>query len=209
MRKRMSPDARRRELLTGALDVFSSAEYSTVTMRDVAVRANVNSALVYYYFKSKKQLVAAVIEHATRQALDLYVKRTAGLSDPRKALDEWFRVNVALVAPLKKMARLLVQYQSSTSRHSLIDTQVRKLYDAERETLHQIVSAGIKLGTFRRLDPEVAAVFISAHLDGICFVSITRPWTDMRSFMRGQWLEIWDYLGCNSVRSHEHAIARS
>jgi AcrR family transcriptional regulator len=195
----MAPDARRREILTIALDVFSSGEYSTVTMRDVAVRANVNSALVYYYFKSKEQLVAAVIGHSMREALDLYTKRTVGFSDPRAALDEWFRVNVTFFAPLKKMARILVQHQSSTSRHSLIDEQVRKLYYSEQNILHRCIAAGIKLGTFRRLDPEVAAVFISAHLDGICFVSITRPWTNMRAFMRGQWLEIWDYLGCHSI----------
>jgi AcrR family transcriptional regulator len=199
----MAPDARRREILNIALDVFSSHEYATVTMRAVAVAANVNIALIYYYFKSKDRLVAAVIEHAMRQALDLYAKRTAGVEDARAALDEWLRVNETFFAPLKKMAQILVQYQSSSGTRSLIDKQIRKLYRSERAILRRCVSAGIKAGTFRRLDADAAAVFISAHLDGVCFVSITRPWTETRSFMRLQWQGLWDYLGCNARRSTE------
>jgi AcrR family transcriptional regulator len=197
----MAPDARRRDILSIALDVFSSGEYATVTMRDVAVAANVNIALIYYYFKSKEQLVAAVIEFAMRQALDLYAKRTAGLSDPRAALDEWFQVNATFFAPLKKMLQILVQYQSLSSSRSLIDKQIRKLYRSEREIIRRCVVAGVRNRTFRRLDPDAAAVFISAHLDGTYFVSISRPWTEMRSFMRLQWRELWDYLGCTADRS--------
>ncbi len=200
--RRLAPAERRREILEVALNAFSSGEFSAVTMRDIAVRAKVNAALVYYYFKSKEQLVAAVIGHAIEQALALYEQRTVGTSDPKAALDEWFRVNVKLLAPLKKMARILIRYQGSASRRSLIDRQVRQLYRAEREILHRCIAAGIRLGTFRRVNPKIAAVFISAHLDGICFVSITRPWTDMRTFMRAQWAEIWDYLGCTARLRH-------
>jgi TetR/AcrR family transcriptional regulator, cholesterol catabolism regulator len=194
----MAPDARRRAILTIALEVFSSGEYSTVTVRDVAAAADVNVALIYYYFKSKEQLVAAVIGHATRQAFDLYGKRTARLTDPIAALDAWFQVNATFFAPLRQMAQILVQYQSAARRNRLIDEQVRKLYRSERNILRRCIAMGVKNGSFRRLNPAAAAMFISAHLDGMCFVSLTRPWTQMQSFMRGQWGEVWGYLGCKS-----------
>lgn len=194
-RRRLAPDARRREILAVALGVFSSGEYATVTVRDVAVRANVNSALVYYYFKSKEKLIAAVIGHAMEQAIARYRARTAEISDPKAILDEWFRVNMEFFAPLKQMARILIHYQSATSRHSLIDRQVRKFYETERGILRRCIAAGIARRIFKRLNPGVAAAFISAHLDGICFVSITRPWTNMRTFVRTQWAAIWEYLG--------------
>ena len=200
-RTRMAPNARRQDILTIALDVFSSGEYATVTVRDVALAANVNIALIYYYFKSKEQLVAAVIEHAMQQALELYAKRTSGCVDPRAALDEWFKVNATFFAPLKKMAQILVQYQSSSNTRSLIDKQIRKLYRSERQILRRCIVAGIQAGRFRRVNPDAAAVFISAHLDGVCFVSITRPWTQIRPFMRLQWHELWDYLGCKASTS--------
>ena len=194
----MAPDARRRAILTVAHEVFSSREYSTVTVRDVAAAADINEALIYYYFKSKERLVAAVIGHATRQALDLYATRTGRLKDPIAALDAWFQVNATFFAPLRQMAQILVQYQSTSRRNPLIDEQVRKLYRSERGILRRCIAVGVKNGSFRRLNPAAAAMFISAHLDGMCFVSITRPWTQMRSFMGGQWGELWSYLGCES-----------
>jgi AcrR family transcriptional regulator len=194
----MTPDARRQAILAIALEVFASGEYSAVTVRDVAAAADVNVALIYYYFKSKEQLVAAVIGYATRQAFDLYGKRTARLTDPVAALDAWFQVNATFFAPLRQMAQILVQYQSSSRRNPLIDEQVRKLYRSERSILRRCITAGVRNGSFRRLDPTAAAMFISAHLDGMCFVSITRPWTQMRSFMGGQWGELWGYLGCKT-----------
>ncbi len=197
-RIRMAPEARRREILAIALDVFSSHEYAAVTVRDVAIAANVNVALIYYYFKSKEQLVAAVIEYAMRQALEHYAARTARCLDPRAALDEWFKVNARFFAPLKKMAQVLIQYQSASSARSVVDRQIRSLYRSELQILRRCIVAGIEAGTFRRVDPDAAASFISAHLDGVCFVSITRPWTAIRSFMHLQSREILDYLGCRT-----------
>jgi len=149
---------------------------------------------VYYYFKSKERLVTAVIDHAMAQAFELYELRIAGSSDPKRALDEWFNVNAEFFAPLRQMARILIHYQSTTRRRAMIDAKIRKLYEKERAILRRCVADGIKTGDFKKLNPGVAAAFISAHLDGICFVSITRPWTDMRAFMRRQWTEIWRYL---------------
>jgi AcrR family transcriptional regulator len=197
----MAADARRRLILTIALDVFSSGELAAVGMRDVAVAAKVNIALIYYYFKSKEQLLAAVIEYAWRQALDLYARRTAEVTDPQDALDEWFQVNATFFAPLKKMVQILVQYQSSSGSPSLIDKQIRKFYRSEREIIRRCVVSGVEKGCFRKVDPDAAAIFISAHLDGIYFVSISRPWTDIRSFMQVQWGELWSYLGCTRARA--------
>jgi TetR/AcrR family transcriptional regulator, cholesterol catabolism regulator len=194
----MAPEARRQAILGVALDVFSSEEYATITVRDVAIAANANVALIYYYFKSKEQLVAAVIEYAMQQALALYSKRTSASLDPRAALDEWFKVNAEFFAPLKKMAQILIRYQSSSNTRSLIDEQIRKLYRSERTILRRCIEAGIKAGRFRSVNPDAAATFISAHLDGVCFVSITRPWTRIESFMRLQCHELWVYLGCEA-----------
>lgn len=98
----MAPDERRREILRVALDVFSSGQFASVTMRDVALASNVNIALIYYYFKSKEHLVASVIEQSMRQTLELYEKQVAGVTDPHEALDKWFQVNTSFFAPLKE-----------------------------------------------------------------------------------------------------------
>ena len=44
--------------------------YARLNMRDVAAEAEVNHALIHYYFGSKDQLVIAVLDEANRQLLE-------------------------------------------------------------------------------------------------------------------------------------------
>jgi AcrR family transcriptional regulator len=54
---------RRRQILQGALKVFSTKGYLTATNKDIAVAAGINSpGLIYHYFADKAALLNAVIE---------------------------------------------------------------------------------------------------------------------------------------------------
>ncbi|MGH8919813.1 MAG: TetR/AcrR family transcriptional regulator [Actinomycetes bacterium] len=61
-RRRLSSQARRRELLEAALREFSSRGYYLTQMEHVAATAGVSKALVYQHFASKEELFAAVTE---------------------------------------------------------------------------------------------------------------------------------------------------
>jgi AcrR family transcriptional regulator len=60
-RRRLSPDARRQEIVEAAVAHFAEVGLSGST-RDVARRAGVTQALLYKYFASKADLVEAVFE---------------------------------------------------------------------------------------------------------------------------------------------------
>ncbi|MGH3915507.1 MAG: TetR/AcrR family transcriptional regulator [Pseudonocardiaceae bacterium] len=62
VRRRISSQARRRELLEAALREFSSRGYYLTQMEHVAATAGVSKALVYQHFASKEELFAAVTE---------------------------------------------------------------------------------------------------------------------------------------------------
>lgn len=57
-------EARRREVLRAALDVFSAKGYAGATMEDVAAAVGVSKAALYGYFHGKEELFTAVIENA-------------------------------------------------------------------------------------------------------------------------------------------------
>ncbi len=66
------PKARAEQILTAADELFGDRGFAAVSMRDVAVLAGVNKALVFYYFGSKEELFEAVLERyyqAHREAL--------------------------------------------------------------------------------------------------------------------------------------------
>lgn len=60
-RRRLSPEDRRKELLTLGAEVFGQRPYDEVRIDEIAERAGVSRALMYHYFPDKRAFFAAVV----------------------------------------------------------------------------------------------------------------------------------------------------
>lgn len=69
-RRRLSSQARRRELLEAALQEFGSRGYYLTQMEHVASTAGVSKALLYQHFGSKEELFAAVTEQVVESFMN-------------------------------------------------------------------------------------------------------------------------------------------
>ncbi|MEA2493768.1 MAG: hypothetical protein QOJ29_1679 [Thermoleophilaceae bacterium] len=69
-RRRLSPDARRAELLRAGERVFTSKSYEDVSIEDIAEAAGVSKNLLYHYFAGKRELYLETIRAATQEMLD-------------------------------------------------------------------------------------------------------------------------------------------
>lgn len=87
-RRRLTPEARRADILDAARRLFAERPYATVSMGDVAEAAGVARSLVHHYFGSLHDLFLAIVEQA---AVGLTDVRQAG---PELALEERLRINV-------------------------------------------------------------------------------------------------------------------
>ena len=67
-RTRLTPDARRGQLLEVATASFGSRPYDEVTIADIARRAGVSKGLLFNYFDSKRQLFREVLLAAIARA---------------------------------------------------------------------------------------------------------------------------------------------
>src|SRR5215468_1239799 len=88
MRKRNQAvfEARRRQIMDGALDVFSRKGFLQATNKDVAEAAGINSpGLIYHYFDSKEALLRAVVEELA-PPLQLLARAEALMALPPEAL---------------------------------------------------------------------------------------------------------------------------
>ena len=64
-RHRPGPD----ELARIALDLFAEPHFASVTIKDIGRAANVNSAMIYYYYQDKEHLFRAAIESAIDEGI--------------------------------------------------------------------------------------------------------------------------------------------
>lgn len=56
------PEDRRREIIDAARELFQTQQYEATTMNDVMNKLGIAKGTIYHYFKSKEELLEAVVE---------------------------------------------------------------------------------------------------------------------------------------------------
>src|SRR3954452_19097299 len=70
IRRRLTPDARRAELLKAGERVFTTSAYDEVSIEDIADAAGISKNLLYHYFSGKRALYLETIRAGARTMLE-------------------------------------------------------------------------------------------------------------------------------------------
>lgn len=179
-----SGSARRRELLSVALQVFASKGYSASTVRDIADAAGILSGSLYHHFRSKDKILDEIL----RDFLTRLLVRSRAIVAEAPDVGVALRTLVADVLDTidrEPQAVMLYQYEAVTVRQSADFEDVREM-SRELEALWvEVLQSGRDEGLFRHeLDPWLAYRFIR---DAV--------WSTVRWYRAGERLDI------GSVRS--------
>lgn len=135
VRRRLTADARREQLLEAALVEFGQRGFHATLMDHVAARAGVSKALLYQHFPSKDDLFAAV----TGGIVDLYVARLPGLletaTEPLVAWQGAVRLLVELVEAQPDSWSLVARYLADPELGVPLRAMRQGLYDALADLL--------------------------------------------------------------------------
>ena len=155
---RGEPEKTRAAILKAALEEFSHEGVAGARIDEIARRAGVNKALLYYYFKDKEGLYAAALDEVF-----------AGLSErveaaleavhlsPRERLLGYVRAHFDYIASTPVypglVQREFMRFAGKTL--SPIASRIVERYGKPiYEKLGSLVREGIAAGEFRKVDPE-------------------------------------------------------
>ncbi len=111
--------ATRRKILDAAARTFRDKGYAATTLNDIADAAEIRAASLYYYFRSKEDLLDAVFSIGMQRVVDAVRQRSAALPDGAPLSE---RIRVAIEAHLE----MLLQQGDYTSANIRIFGQVPK-----------------------------------------------------------------------------------
>lgn len=93
-------DSLRAALIAVSARLFREKGYDNTTVRDIAAAAGVQAGSWFYHFKSKQEILQAVIEQGMHQALDRIEQIAAQQLAPREALRRMVHTHLeTLLAP--------------------------------------------------------------------------------------------------------------
>ena len=105
--RRLTADARRRQLFDVALSLFAEHGYSATTMDDIAEAAGVTKPLVYQHFESKRALYLELLDVVSHGLIDRIVQSTAAAEGPRQQVEFGFAGYFELMVDNENAFRLL------------------------------------------------------------------------------------------------------
>ncbi len=68
---RMTPDARREQLLAAGMRLFQQGSYEEISIEDIARSADVSKGLLYHYFPTKRDFVVAAVASSVAELTEL------------------------------------------------------------------------------------------------------------------------------------------
>ena len=114
-RTRLSPDQRYSQLLSIGINVFAKRGIARATHADIAQKADVSVATVFYYFPTREMLVTRVLQH-TEETLDALINHLIEQDEtPQKKLLKV--ANAFIDAALDEKDWLVLWFEWSTSIH--------------------------------------------------------------------------------------------
>ena len=158
----MQAETRRNQLLDIALTLFAERGVENVSIKDLAAEAEVAQGLIYYYFKSKDELVAAVFQqHNPLPDFEAIMKQLSDLP-AREGLTLFAQRLVALLDEKRPVLRLLVRELLSPRSASL--TSVLSMRAEVMAQLGRYFQSRVAAGELRPHEPLVPIQIIVGSL---------------------------------------------
>lgn len=143
-------------ILTTAEQLFAAKGYDGVTVRDIALQANVNVAMINYYFKNKDDLYLGIIESYLEEISAKLETVLCQESDPRQHIRLFIYCYVDFLFSKSKSAPLVLRAFLQDDNH--IDKLLWQYYSKIIIELENSIIEGINEGYFIPVDPKLAVV---------------------------------------------------
>ena len=159
-------------ILDAAERLFARQGFTATTIKQIGKEANVNPALLYYYYDSKETLYRAMLQRILGQLLARGTDAMQRATSHAERIRAFVRAQVKLLAEHPHFPQLFVRemidHQAAHAEQAFTGTAA-----AAFKGLCEVIEAGQRDGVFRRsLDPRFAAISTIAQ---IAYFVIARP----------------------------------
>lgn len=183
--------AQREKILRAAVACFGRRGYHQTTIQDVCDEAALSKGGLYTYFRSKEDILAAVVDGSVRMMLTDAQAAAASGTSVLERLDRVAEVTVARLGARDAAAspQLMLEIWAEASKNPEIRSVCARAYDEWRMFLASLLREGIATGEIKPwVDPDSLAAILQGVFDGLSLQEgITEArvrWSQVTSMLR-------------------------
>lgn len=167
-----APPTSRDAILDAALRCFSRRGFAATTIKALASEAQVNSALLYYYFADKETLYREALRHVATRLASSAGQGLSESIDPQEGVRRFVAAQTEFLLANPHVPKLLVrELLEHTGRHA--EGAIVSLVGTVFTSLCNVIRRGQEQGVFRAdVDPRYAAI---STVSLVAYFMIARP----------------------------------
>lgn len=155
-------------IVEAARDLLAQGGMDALSMRAVAARVGISATAIYHYFENKQALVDRVVLSGFRRFEDYLQSAIEGLpEDSRERLHALGLAYLRFAAENRQYFKVMFTIQPEDPR-AIEDLPGEGGYVVLRDT----VERAMNVGTIRRDDPDLVALYLWCHVHGLATLSL-------------------------------------
>ena len=175
---RAAEDVRRAQIIKAAYAVAASKGLDGFTVRDVARKAGISHGLVLFHFKTRQQLIIALLDWLLATTTVLHITDDiARITEPLDRLHGLLRTEMDRLSREPRRIRLFFDFWAKGIRHAAIRSKMRRELARYREAFRPI--AGEVLASeparFPDVSPEGLAAVAVSFIKGCAVQAMIDP----------------------------------
>lgn len=154
-------------ILTTAMKLFGQKGFEGASVREIASDADVNPAMISYYFGSKEKLFEKLVEHKASFLKGVFAELVTNTS-----LAQIEKVSVVIDSYIERMFQSpqfhhLLHRELSLERRPQLKDAISEILLRNFVSVKKIIRDGIESGEFKNVDPELTIASIIGTINHI------------------------------------------
>jgi len=159
-------EERKHQILNAAEEVFNEKGLDEARMDDIAKQTGLSKGTLYLYFKSKEELVIAILD---RIFGGTFKQLEARKNDELSASEAIWRFTDEAIRDYSRMLQLMpiaYEFLALAFRNTIVQKALKQYFNLYMEALVPIIHRGINSGEFRHVDADEVALAAGAIFEG-------------------------------------------
>jgi AcrR family transcriptional regulator len=166
---------RREQILEAAMICFSRKGYHATSMDDITAELPFSKALIYYYFKTKRDVFMSILEDWMQKTTLVWETMLSSEDNATIQLRKCMEYGVQLILQFSDLARVEFEFYAEARRDEEVRQIMQRIFSRFRDEFQGILEAGIANGEFRLLNTEALSAALFGMYEGLAIQAVVEP----------------------------------
>ena len=168
-------EERKGQIVDAATSVFSRLGFHRARMEDVARESGLAKGTLYLYYRSKDELIGALLERIFGWGMRDLKGALAGEGPASERLVDLSGRMSKEVERFSMLLPIWFEFYAVAARNEAVKQFVRRYFEEYRNALEVVVREGIESGEFREVNAREAAVTVISLFEGVTLLWALDP----------------------------------